>query len=42
MHGGTDSQHHILTEYLPELADFLQAEELYPVHRLDATTTGTL
>ncbi|KAG0719595.1 Mitochondrial RNA pseudouridine synthase Rpusd4 [Chionoecetes opilio] len=42
MHGGTDSQHHVLTDYLPDLAHFLQAEALYPVHRLDATTTGVV
>lgn len=42
MHGGTDSQYHILTEYLPELAEYLGAEALYPVHRLDATTTGVV
>ncbi|XP_045131441.1 mitochondrial RNA pseudouridine synthase RPUSD4-like [Portunus trituberculatus] len=42
MHGGSDSQHHVLTDYLPELARYLKAEALYPVHRLDATTTGVV
>lgn len=40
MHGGSDSSYHILTDYLSDLATFLKAEALYPVHRLDATTTG--
>uniref|UniRef100_A0A0P4WHA9 Pseudouridylate synthase RPUSD4, mitochondrial n=1 Tax=Scylla olivacea TaxID=85551 RepID=A0A0P4WHA9_SCYOL len=42
MHGGSDSQYHVLTEFLPELAEHLKAEVLYPVHRLDATTTGVV
>lgn len=42
MHGGGDSRYHVLTDYLPDLATFLKAEALYPVHRLDATTTGVV
>lgn len=42
MHPGTQSPYHALSDFLPDLATFLKTEELYPVHRLDATTTGLL
>lgn len=42
MHSGTSNQQHILADYLPDLAKHLETDELYPVHRLDAGTTGVL
>ncbi|XP_071529595.1 uncharacterized protein [Panulirus ornatus] len=42
VHGGPNSPYHVLLDYLPELARHLNVEKLYPVHRLDANTTGVL
>lgn len=42
IHGGAGGKHHVLTNYLPELARFLRNDELHLVHRLDADTTGVL
>ncbi|KAG7160522.1 uncharacterized protein LOC121876093 [Homarus americanus] len=42
MHQGTSSHHHVLSEYLPDLAIHLKSNELYPIHRLDANTSGVL
>lgn len=42
MHRGTSGHQHILSDYLPDLARYLKADELYPVHRLDSNTTGVL
>ncbi|KAK4315860.1 hypothetical protein Pmani_012942 [Petrolisthes manimaculis] len=39
---GTESLYHTLTDFLPDLATFLKTENLYPVHRLDSTTTGVM
>ncbi|XP_063592096.1 uncharacterized protein LOC134769309 [Penaeus indicus] len=42
MHGGAGGKHHVLTDFLPELAQHLRTDELHLVHRLDADTTGVL
>ncbi|KAK7072977.1 Mitochondrial RNA pseudouridine synthase rpusd4 [Halocaridina rubra] len=42
MHEGTSGPHHTLTDFLPQLARHIECEELFVVHRLDATSTGVL
>ncbi|XP_047494917.1 uncharacterized protein LOC125043019 [Penaeus chinensis] len=42
MQGGGGGKHHVLTDFLPELAQHLRTDELHIIHRLDADTTGVL